>query len=234
MFRDLEREQRVFTDIVAHRGFRASAAYRGQTVSIQGTQVSGSYFPTLGLAPAVGRLLGPEVDGPIGGHPVVVLGHEFWRSGLGGTRDVLGEALVVNGQPLTIAGVAPPGFRGTTFNQPSDIFVPLTMDGRLSAGAGEGRFDDRRSYWLYLFARLEPGVSRDQARAAMQPLYRGILAEVEAPLLFGASDEVRARFVARTLPVEDGRRGQNVIDDTTAETPSCSGSSPGSTTGFLM
>ena len=71
MFRDLEREQRVFTDIAAHRGFRASAAYRGQTVSIQGAQVSGSYFPTLGLAPAVGRLLGPEVDEPIGGHPVV-------------------------------------------------------------------------------------------------------------------------------------------------------------------
>ena len=213
MFRDLEREQTVFTSIVAHRGFSASATYRGQTVSIQGTQVSGSYFPTLGLAPEVGRLFGPEVDEAIGGHPVVVLGHEFWQSGLGGARDVLGEALVVNGQSLTIAGVAPPGFRGTTFNQPSDIFVPLTMHGRLSAGAGEGRFEDRRSYWLYLFARLEPGVSRDQARAAMQPLYRGILAEVEAPLLVGAGDEARARFVARTLPVEDGRRGQNVVDD---------------------
>ena len=213
MFRDLRREQTVFTDIAAHRGFGASVTYRGQTVSLQGTQVSGSYFPTLGLVPALGRLFGPEVDAPVGGHPVVVLGHEFWQSDLGGTRDVLGEALVVNGQPLTIVGVAPAGFQGTTFNQPSRIFVPLTMHGRLSGGAGQDRFENRLSYWLYLFARLAPAVSREQARAAMQPRYRGILSEVEAPLLAGASDDARARFVARPLPLEDGRRGQNIVED---------------------
>ena len=209
MLRDLQREQTVFTDIAAHRGFGANVAYRGRTVSLRGMQVSGSYFPTLGLVPAVGRLFGPEVDEPIGGHPVVVLSHEFWQSDLGGTRDVLGEALVVNGQQLTIVGVAPAGFRGTTFNLPSSIFVPVTMHGRLSPRAGEGRFENRKSYWLYLFARLEPGVSRDQARAAMEPLYRGILTEVEEPLLVGASDDTRARFVARTLPIEDGSRGQS-------------------------
>ena len=216
MFRDLQREQTVFTDIVAHRGFGANATYRGQTVSIQGTQVSGSYFPTLGVAPAAGRLFGPEVDASIGGHPVVVVSHEFWQSNLGGARDVLGEALIVNGQPLTIVGVAPAGFQGTTFNQPSSIFVPVTLHGRLSAGAGEGRFESRESYWLYLFARLAPAVSREQAHAAMQPLYRSILSEVEAPLLVGASDDTRARFVAKQLPVEDGRGGQNVVRDMAA------------------
>ena len=213
MFRDLRRDQTVFTDIVAHRGFGANVAYRGRTLSVQGMQVSGSYFPTLGLAPAVGRLFGPEVDEPIGGHPVVVLSHEFWQSDLGGTRDVLGEPLVVNGQPLTIVGVAPAGFRGTTFNLPSKVFVPVTMHDRLSPRAGGGRFGNRESYWLYLFARLEPGVSREQARAAVEPLYRGILTEVEAPLLVGASDDTRARFVARTLPIEDGRRGQSGLHD---------------------
>ncbi len=216
MFRDLEREQTVFTDIVAHRGFDANATHRGQTASIQGTQVSGSYFPTLGLAPAVGRLFGTEVDASIGGHPVVVVSHEFWQSNLGRTRDVLGEALIVNGQPLTIVGVAPAGFQGTTLNQPSSIFVPVTMHGRLSAGGDEGRFESRQHYWLYLFARLAPAVSREQARAAMQPLYRSILTDVEAPLLVGASDDVRARFVAKRLPVEDGRRGQSVIRDVAA------------------
>src|SRR5207247_2509020 len=57
MFRDLEKEQTVFTGIAAHRLFGANLAYRGQTVSGQGLLVSGSYFQVLGLQPAIGRLL---------------------------------------------------------------------------------------------------------------------------------------------------------------------------------
>ena len=209
MFRDLQREQTVFTDIAGHRGFTANVAYRGRTVSVWGMGVSGSYFPTLGLVPAAGRLFGPDVDQPIGGHPVVVLSHAFWQSELGGTREVLGEALIVNGQPMTVVGVAPAGFRGTTFNMPSTVFVPITMHGRLSAEAGEGRFEDRRNYWIYLFARLKPGVSRDQARAGIEPLSRNILTEVEAQLQTDTTDQTMARFVARPLPVTDGRRGQS-------------------------
>ena len=209
MFRDLQREQTVFTDLVAHRGFGAGVAYRGQTVRVQGTQVSGSYFPTLGLVPALGRLPGPEVDQPIGGHPVVVLSHEFSESDLGGTRDVLGDTLIVNGQPLTIVGVAPAGFRGTTINMPSMIFVPITMHARLSAGTGESPFTDRRNYWLYLFARLKPEVALARARAAIAPLYRSILTAVEAPLQTNMSDQTIAQFVARALPIRDGRRGQS-------------------------
>ena len=213
MFRDLQREQTVFTDLVAHLGFGANVTYQGQTVKIQGMQVSGSYFPTLGLVPTIGRLFGPEVDQPIGGQPVVVLSHEFWQSDLGGRREVLGDALIVNGQPLTIVGVAPAGFRGTTFNMPSMIFVPITMASRLFAEAGEGRFEDRRNYWVYLFARLKPEVSLEQARAALTPLYRSILTEVEAPLQTNMSDQTMAQFVAKPLPVRDGRRGQSQMQD---------------------
>ena len=214
MFRDLQREQTVFTDVAAHDGFNASVAWRGRTLGIvQGIQVSGSYFPTLGSVPALGRLFGPEVDEPIGGHPVAVLSHEFWQDDLGGARDVLGDALIVNGQPLTIVGVAPAGFRGTTFNMSSMIFVPITMHARLAADAGDGRFEDRRQYWLYLFARLRPEASIDQARAAIAPLYRNILTDVEAPLQTDMSGETMARFVAKPLPIEDGRRGQSGMHD---------------------
>ena len=214
MFRDLQREQTVFTDIVAHRGFGASVAHQGRTPDIvQGMQVSGSYFPTLDLVPALGRLFGPEVDAPIGGHPVAVLSHEFWQSRLGGARDVLGDVLLVNGEPLTIVGVAPAGFRGTTFNMPSMVFVPLTMHARLSTGTGEGLFEDRRDYWLYLFARLKPEVSIDQARAAIAPLYRSILTDVEAPVQTDMSDRTLARFVAKPLPIKEGRRGQSGMHD---------------------
>ena len=214
MFRDLQREQTVFTDVAAHRGFIFSVAWRGRSLDIvQGMQVSGSYFPALGLAPALGRLFGPEIDEPLGGHPVAVLSHEFWQDELGGARDALGEVLLVNGEPLTIVGVAPAGFRGTTLNMPSMVFVPLAMNGRLNRFADEDRFENRRNYWLYLFARLKPRASIDQARAAVTPLYRSILTDVEAPLQTDMSDETLARFVAKPLPIEDGRRGQSRMHD---------------------
>ena len=214
MFRDLQRGQRVFTDVAAHRGFIFSVAWRGRSLNVvQGMQVSGSYFPALGLVPALGRLFGPEIDEPIGGHPVAVVSHEFWQDELNGARDVLGEALLVNGEPLTIVGVAPAGFHGTTINMPSVIFVPLTMNARVNPVVNEDRFEDRRNYWLYLFARLKPQVSIDQARAALAPQYHSILTDVEAPLQTDMSDETLARFVARPLPIEDGRRGQSRMHD---------------------
>ena len=76
---DLQREQTVFTNIAAHRDFRVHVTHGGRTIYGLGLQVSGSYFPVLGLAPAAGRLLGPEVDESVGGHPIAVLGHDFWQ-----------------------------------------------------------------------------------------------------------------------------------------------------------
>ena len=212
MFRDLERGQTVFSALAAHRGLDANVAYRGRAVSVQGAQVSGSYFPALGLRPAAGRLFGPEVDEPIGGHPVVVLSHDFWQSELEGSPDVVGDVLVVNGRSLTIAGVTQAGFRGTTINMPCAFFVPITMRGLLSHEEN-GQFEDRRAYWTYLFARLAPGVPIDQARAALDPLYRSILAEVEAPLQMGMSAQAMARFLDRPLHVRAGRQGQSAMHD---------------------
>ena len=211
MYRDLQRDQTVFTDIAAHRSVGLNLAYDGQTISGEGVQVSGSYFSTLGLTPALGRLLGPEVDEPIGGHPLVVLSHDFWRTRMNADPGVVGEAIVVNGEPMTIIGVAPAGFRGTTLGSRPHVFVPITMRGVLSSGFDA--FETRRSYWVYLFARLRPDVSIEQARAGLEPLYRSILSEVEAPLQVNMSEQTVTRFLSKPIPVEDGRRGQSSIDE---------------------
>ena len=215
MFRDLQREQTVFAELVAHRPFGIDVTHDGRTISGQGIQVSGAYFRALGLLPALGSLPGPRVDEPVGGHPVVVVSHDYWESELGGSRDILGEVLVVNGHSLTIIGVAPRGFRGTTHGVNPTLFVPLSMSGAWSGG---GALEDRRSYWLYIFARLAPDVSIAQARAALEPLYRGILAEVEAPLQDNMSEQDLARFVSKPLLISDGSRGQSGLDDV-ARTP---------------
>jgi putative ABC transport system permease protein len=75
MFRDLERAQQSFSGIAAHRIIETNLAYRGATLSGTGVLVSGGYFGTLGVRPALGRLLGPEDDAAEGSADAVVLGY---------------------------------------------------------------------------------------------------------------------------------------------------------------
>ncbi len=207
MFKDLEKQQTVFTGIAAHVSFGVNLAYRGQTMSSGGMLVSGSYFPVLGVQPALGRLLGPDDDRNIGTHFVTVLSHGYWTTRLGANTNVLNDTIIVNGQSMTIVGVAPRGFTSTTLGSEPNVFVPISMRGLMSPG-WKG-FDNRRSYWAYLFARLKPGTSIDQARAAMNGLYRPIVNDVEAPLQRGMSDATMGRFKTKQLVMEPGARGQS-------------------------
>ena len=209
MFRDLERIQTSFTGIAAHRLFGTNLAYRGQTLSGDGVYVSGSYFAVLGVQPALGRLLGPDDDRTLGASPVAVLSHAYWQSRLGADPRVLNDTLIVNGQALTIVGVAAKGFTGTTTGAAPQVFVPITM--RTVLQPGGFKMDNRRGYWAYLFARLKPGVTREQAAIALNVPYRQILNDVEAPLQQGMSDQTMARFRAKSVLVEDGWRGQSSV-----------------------
>jgi predicted permease len=209
MFRDLQRTQRCFTGIAAHRSFGANLAYRGQTSSGSGMLVSGNYFPLLGLQPAAGRLLTPDDDRNAGAHFVVVLGHDYWRTRFDADPGVVNGTLVVNGQAMTIVGVAPPGFRGTTLGTDPEVFVPISM--REAMTPGWKGLDSRQNYWAYLFARLKTGVSMAQARAAINMPYHGIVNDVEAPMQKGMSEQTMTRFRAKAITLADGARGQSSI-----------------------
>ncbi len=207
MFKDLQKVQAVFTGLAAHRSFGANLSFKGQTLAGEGMMVSGTYFPVLGLQPAVGRLMSPGDDKAPGEAPVAVLSHDYWRKRFNADPSVVGDRLIVNGQSLTIIGVAPAGFRGTTLGSVPQVFVPITLRGQMDPGF-KG-FENRQSYWAYLFARLKPGVGIEQARAALNGPYKAILLDVEAPLQKGMTAQTMARFKARSVTVEDGRRGQS-------------------------
>ncbi|PYP48876.1 MAG: multidrug ABC transporter substrate-binding protein [Gemmatimonadetes bacterium] len=209
MFRDLERSQTVFTGLASHLAFGVSLSYRDQPTTGDGMYVSGSYFPTLGLRPALGRLLTPADDQGIGTHYVTVLGYGYWQSHFGGDPAVLGRPLRVNGQAMTIVGVAPPDFHGTTLGVRPLVFVPISMRGVLSPGFRG--FENRQSYWAYLFGRLKPGVSLAQASAGLNALYHPIVTDVEAPLQKGISDQMMAQFQAKQVVLTPGWRGQSSV-----------------------
>ena len=210
MFRDLQHADMPFTGIAAHRAFGANLSYHGATVSTDGMLVSGSYFPVLGVQPALGRLLGPEDDRKVGESLVTVLSYAYWQTRFGQNANVLNDTIIVNGHSLTIVGVAPRGFDGTTLGVFPKIFVPITLRAEMEPGFKD--FDNRQTYWAYMFARLKPAVSIEQARTAANAPYHSIINQVEAPLQKGMSDPTMVRFKARTLGVEPGARGQSSMD----------------------
>ena len=212
MFRDLEREQQVFAGLAAHRVVSANIAYGGQTVNGDLLLVSGSYFGVLGIQPAVGRLIGPGDDRIIGESPVVVLSHGFWTTRFAADRGLLNRTMIVNGQAMTIVGVAPRGFTGTTIGAEPKVFVPVTL--RKPVNPWSERMDNRRNYFLYVFGRLKPGVSIEQARASLDPQYRAIVNDVEATLQTGMSPQTLARFKTKPILLEPGARGQSAIPNT--------------------
>ena len=216
MYRDLEKAQTVFSGIAAHRLFDANLSYRNQTMNGEGMLVSGSYFPVLGVAPALGRLLSPQDDQKVGESHVVVLGHNYWSSRFDRNPAVVGDTLIVNGRHLTVVGVAPAGFEGTTLGARPQVYVPITMRGFMEPGFTQ--WDNRRTYWAYVFGRLKPGVAIDEARAQINVRYRAIVNDVEAPLQKGMSDATMARFRTKQIEIEDGSRGQSSVDSD-AETP---------------
>ena len=211
MFRDLEKAQTVFTGIAAHRGFGANLSFRKQTLNARAIFVSGSYFPVLELKPALGRLFGSSDDLGVGASPLAVLAYSYWETRLASDATVIGQPIVINGQPFTIIGVAPKGFEGTTLGERPSVYVPISMRGALEPGFNG--FDRRTWYWVYLFARLKPGVPMAQAKRGIDAIYRPIINDVEAKQQQGLSDKTMERFRAKVVGVSDGARGQSSLHE---------------------
>ena len=138
-----------------------------------------------------------------------MLSHAYWQSEFGGDPDVLGRTLIVNSVPLTIVGVAPRGFHGTAVSARASVFVPITFRGvvrRLSIP----NHDNRGFYWVHLSRASSRASARDGA-AAINPLYRAILSEVEAPLLTGGDSSSSRRFVRDRSCSSPARAGKPLL-----------------------
>ena len=213
LFRDLEREQTVFDGIGAQRDFPANLSYRGQTIHTDGVLVSGGYFPTLALTPALGRLFTLDDDRVPAGHDVVVLAHDFWATQFGRDPAVVNSTLTVNGAPMTIVGVAPEGFHGTSTMERPRVFIPLTMAAQVRPGWTG--IDRRNDHWLYVFGRLKPGLTREQAQTTLNVPFAALMRDVEFPILRSGigSDRDREAFQKRRILLEPGAHGQNAAEN---------------------
>ena len=200
LFRDLEHVPGVFTSVAAHRDMPVNLSFGGETVRGRAELVTGRYFSTLALPPAAGRLI-TDADTRIGAPRTVVLSHRYWAQRFSRNPAAVNETLRINGETATIVGVATEGFDGTTPQWLADVFVPASQD-------AAARYENRRDHWLYVFARLRPDVSREQAEARLKPPFAALIRDVEFPI---QQAELHGRepnaFLARTLVLEDGSRG---------------------------
>jgi predicted permease len=130
------------------------------------TFTQGNYFSVLGIQPAVGRLFLPSEGQTAGADPVVVLGYAYWKRRFNGDPSVVGKSVNLNGQPVTIIGVAPKPFFGTFYIVDSEVYAPLGMFAS-SAGSVD-ILTDRTQRQLRVLAHLKPGVSMAQASASLQ------------------------------------------------------------------
>jgi hypothetical protein len=132
--------------------------------------VAGNFLQVLGVRPYLGRLLTAEDDQPGGGNPVVVLQYDFWRNRFAGRRDIAGSTIRLNGAPFTVAGVADPQFGGTNAGVLTQLWAPINARAMLAPDL-QNELENERYAWFYLFARLKPGITLEQAQAEVSVLY---------------------------------------------------------------
>ena len=219
IFEGLRDHTPAFKGVLAHYWTDFHLSVDGRTDNVRGDMVSGGFFQVLGLRPAHGRLFTPDDDRTRGGHPVAVLGYRLFERRFGGDPAVVGRTVSVNGQPMTVVGVAPRGFEGVELGTAIDVYVPLAMQnevqptwtnrlGRVALalarlhGAPRGRRLARRS------ARV--GERRLRAAAAGGPAApHGALGELqgEVPREEARALARRARYLHAARPVGHAARG---------------------------
>jgi predicted permease len=161
-YQDLRSRLTTLPDLIASRMIPAYIGEAGTVERVFGVLASDNYFSALDVHPVIGRTFQPSDLAADSREPVVVISYGVWQTRFKGTPDIVGQTLRVNGQPLTVIGVTPAIFQGTTLGLNFDVWMPAPQERSRSA----------RGYAV--MGRLAPGVSADDAQrevaAVMQDL----------------------------------------------------------------
>jgi len=210
MFRDFQAQNEVFSDMFCRFPTSASISFGGRAELEDMELVSGTYFSTLALNPSLGRVFTPEDDRVPSGHPYVVLNYAYWQTRFSGDTGVLGKTLLVNNYPMTVVGVLQPGFDGVELGRRPKLFVPIMMQKQVLLGNPEDMLKERRNRWVNAFGRLKPGITREKAQAALQPIMHSMLElEVQDKAFAHASPYDREQFVKCWIEVLPGSQGRS-------------------------
>lgn len=208
MYKDLRDKNQVFSGIIAADKTYVGVSWRNHAEDADAEVVSGNYFQMLGLKPAVGRLLVPQDDTTKNGNYVAVLSNGYWKTRFAGSRDVVGQSVLINGRSFTVLGVAPANFDSAIGGYKPGLFLPVSMVGiAIPWMETRDNLNNHKSVWLTLVARLKSGVTIQQAQSGLQPLWHSLRA-YELTLYKSRTERFSRRFLNESqLKVLDDSRG---------------------------
>jgi putative ABC transport system permease protein len=166
-------QQEVFSSVFGWSQARFDLAQGGESHLVNGLEVSGDYFSTLGVQPAAGRLF-VSSDDKRGCPGSVVLGYGFWQEHFGGAQSAVGSMLSLSGHPFQVIGVAAPGFYGVDVGTKFDVALPICAEAIIRGH--NSVLDERAAWWINVVGRLKSGVSPEQVSARLQVISPQIFA----------------------------------------------------------
>ena len=189
-----------FSQVVGFMPRIGGLAANGRAAQFWYAAVSGNYFGGLGVRPTAGALFTRESGSPV--H--VVLGYSYWMKAFGGDPNVIGMPVRVQGEPAVITGVVQESFRGTLVGVEMDGYIAIEDYGVLNPDVGRWFYRNRTVRGMQLFGRLRPGVSVQEAQAAVDVLMTSLAAEHPATDR-GIHAVVVSEPLARPLPMRSVR-----------------------------
>jgi predicted permease len=204
LFLEIAKRRDLFTGVIARTGvgkvrFTPRPGDRGEFT--QRELVSGNYFTVLGVTAALGRLFTDDDNRTPGGHPVAVLSYDLWRNRYGADPGILGGKILVDEQPLTVIGVAAPGFHGVEVERRAEVWVPAMMMPGMN-------FSSPNGWWLSVVARRRPQVPVRQVQAALNVLMAQHLNAIY-PSNYDAA--IRKKALEQRLEVREGSAGLSML-----------------------
>ena len=185
LLQDIRKHNRVFEDVFGsgqatrlNARIPANGDATTSSTAVEnptGRFVTGNYFSVLGVPMAVGRGFGAEEDRASGSSPVTVISHQYWQDRFGGDPGILNRSITINDARLTIVGVAPLGFHGEVVGQRVQLWLPAGLQPVLFPH--RPWLDRRDVSWLLAMGRLKPGVTLEQAQAAIPTIVYNVLDE---------------------------------------------------------
>jgi predicted permease len=195
------REQRggAVSDVFAFGTVNLNVNVGGEGAVASGQAVTGNYYAALGVSPQAGRLLTDE-DDRASAAPAAVLSHRYWQKRFGSDAGVVGRQINLNGVPFTVVGVSPPGFNGTMqVGSSPDVTIPVTWESQVNT---ERSRMAGGTWWLRVMARLKEGATPEQARAALDAVFRQSVVESRAAKLAQATTDAQRASLRPLAPEE--------------------------------